>query len=149
MMYSTGNAVDKITYFIAFEIYGLFLPIIVTTYCYIRVYKVLNQIYCMPFIRSQLKTYRVLWYAFIPVVCFLPEFFAASYGLIASVHFSMPLAVAMSVLHRSWNFINLLAYWFLQPADQDNQRDSDIDSDSMNRSISMPQRALKEERICI
>ena len=101
----------------------------------------------MPYLRSQLKTYRVLWYAFIPVMCFLPEFFAASYGLIASVHFSMPLAVAMSVLHRSWNFINLLAYWFLRPADQDNNRDSDGDSDSIDRSISMQHRAFKQEQM--
>jgi len=116
----------KLIYIGIFDIIGIFIPLLITAFCYLNVHRHLTNPYNYPSNGPKSENPRVLWYSFIQLICFLP-------GIIMDIvniwghdyHFGWKLMVFG--LHHSWGFLNVLVYWFLRPSEEP-KRSQSIDS---------------------
>jgi len=108
---------------------GGLLPILITLNYYIKVYNILKDIHI--YSSFQAKSARVLWFAAIQIVCFLPEVVIDVYFLIIGQEPGLTPAFIMYILKRCWPFLNLLAYWFLNDV---NRMRNSLDRNSTDQS---------------
>ena len=111
MVHPLTGVLDRFLFGFVFHGLGGLLPILITLNYYIKAYNILKDIHL--YSSFQAKSTRVLWFAAIQIVCFLPEVIIDVYFLIRGQEPSLTPALIMYILKRCWPFLNLLAYWFL------------------------------------
>ena len=78
---------------------------------------------------------QVLWYPIAQIICFLPGIIADFwYMFIAKeerYHFGP--AIIVNSLHRSWGFLNMMAYYFIRPGKKNNESDLMENNRSINQ----------------
>jgi len=125
---------DRFLFGLIFHGLGGLLPIIITLHYYIKAYNILKEIHI--YSSFQAKSPKVLWFAAIQIVCFLPEVLIDVYFLIIGEEPSMTPAFIMYVLKRCWPFLNLLAYWFLNDVNKARRSLDRESTDQSNTQIS-------------
>ncbi len=116
---------ERITYTFVNDFIGTLLPILVTSFYYLRVYQVmrkLNRSFGAFVNYDKGEFFRVFCYFVIPLICFTPSIIAS----ILQVYYNTGnavLSIIASVLKRVWAILNLLAFWHLNPPSSD-RRDS-------------------------
>jgi len=141
--YPLKGLVDQILFFFFFDLVGTLIPIFITYYLYLQVYKSLKaqEEYCGEPLEENPK--KVLWYSYIQLFCFLPGTLSDAIFMFQGRNSPFYVSVLISVTRRSWGFLNLLAYWFLKIAKKKEEEQSFVDNDnseieksfSMNESI--------------
>jgi len=104
--------------FIIFNGLGYFLPIIITSYCYFRVYRILK-VPSSEITYSKTATTRMFWYSLIPIICFAPGAFLEVWFTLRGEYLPFKASILVNGLHRCWGFMNLLAFWIFKPSDDD------------------------------
>jgi len=104
---------NQIMYLVVFQLLGTILPIVMTFYLYWKVYKRTKG-------AGGENSKHLLWYSAIQIFCFVPGSLLDVIYMFLNIE-SLPFwAIEISSLcHRSWGFLNLLAYWFLRYADNE------------------------------
>ena len=104
--------------FIVFNGLGHLLPILITSYYYFQVYRMLK-VQSLMITYSKTTTTRMSWYPLIPIICFGP-------GALLEIIFTsrascLPFwaSLVVNILHRCWGFLNLLAFWVFKPSTND------------------------------
>jgi len=134
--YPIGDLFDQIAYFILFEVIGTFLPIAMTLTLYLRVYN-----YIKKTTEAVRPNYQFLWYVAIQIFCFVPS--SIIDGVFMFLQYErapFEYELIESVCHRSWGFLNLLAYWYLRYTDEDtsaSEQQSDLDGSSVKSLVDM------------
>jgi len=105
---------DRILFGTVYHGIGTLLPVYLTTYCYVKVYKTLKEAY--QYNGFEVKPSRVLWYSAIQILCFVPEMVIDTFFLCKGEEVIIEGQVIMFITKKSWPFLNLLAYWFFTPA---------------------------------
>jgi uncharacterized membrane protein (DUF485 family) len=117
-MSTSSQLYDSIMYLVVFDGIGGLLPIMVTLYCYYKVYCTLRD---DDFPRElQVRASRVFWYSFVQIICFVPEILADIICSVTNNNYPFGVGAIITFLYRSWGFLNLLIYWFLLPRAEKN-----------------------------
>jgi len=103
-----NNLSNQIGYFVVFLLFGTILPIVITFYFYFQVYKKIKE-------TTGERSKYLLWYSAIQIFCFLPGCVFDTIYMFLNIE-TLPFLVILlsSICHRSWGFLNLMAYWFLR-----------------------------------
>lgn len=104
---------NQVMYLVLYDGIGTLLPIIITFYCYLYVFRSIRATYGTAGKTSHVDASRVLWYSGIQMVCFIPAVLMDITSMFVNFDAFAPGLIAF-VLHRSWGFFNALAYWFLR-----------------------------------
>lgn len=108
--YGLTSAQNQTLYLIFEDLMGTLLPILITLYCYYRVFETLSSM-----TGSIINPTRVLYYSIIQMVCFMPGIIADLVFIFQQSRYNVVCAIVVGFLHRCWGFLNLLAYWFTNP----------------------------------
>jgi len=107
---------NKLMFYLVFDIFGTLLPVLMISFCYFQIYKKLKEAYKFHLAQSRINPNKILIYAFIPILCFVPLVASDPFFTLRGEIIPFPLQLFITVTRRSWAFLNLLAYWFLNPA---------------------------------
>jgi len=124
--YPLEGALDKILYFVFFNLIAKMIPIIIITWCYLKVGYIVRTTfsYAMTQSQSQFSAFRIFGYIFIPMLCFLPGILADIVCSYQGTFYPLWAQVFVYTVRRSWPFLNIMAYWFLTsfeaPEEDDN-----------------------------
>ena len=110
------EASNKPMFYLVFDILTTLLPVLVTSFCYFKVYQKLKDSYKFHLEQSRINPNKILIYAFIPILCFVPLVVLDPFFTLQGEVLPFPAHMFITVTRRSWAFLNLLAYWFLNPA---------------------------------
>jgi len=141
--YPLESLANQILFFIFFDLVGTLIPIFITYYLYLQVYKSLKtqEEYSGEPLEENPK--KVLWYSYIQLFCFVPGTLSDAFFMFQGRNAPFGVSVFISVTRRSWGFLNLLAYWFLKIAKKKEEEQSFVHNEnseieqsfSMNESI--------------
>jgi len=106
---------ERIIYLLIMNGIGCLLPVLVTMWCYYQVYCTLKEI---EYIDPAVKPTRVLWYALIQILCFFPEMIIDIIFTLLGTENPFAASIISYVPKRFWGVLNLLAYWFLNTANE-------------------------------
>ena len=121
---------NKILFFLTYDVFGRFIPLLVVLYYHIKAYKILKNVYG---ITSSSLT-KFIWFGLIPVLLISPATIADVVCLFLGIFRPFGVKLLESCLFRSWGFINLIAFWF--PKHSGNARKDTLFSDFQNVSYS-------------
>ena len=127
LTFPNADESNKVVYYLVFDIACTFLPVLITSFCYFQIYRKLKDSYKFHLTQSRINPNKIFVYAFIPILCFIPLVLADPFYTLAGELLPFPLQYFITVTRRSWAFLNLLAYWFLNPAFE---RKNSLSSDS-------------------
>jgi len=140
--YSNDSLLKLLMGWFLYDVVGTLSPSFIILYCYSRVLNTIKTLY--RFVGPSAgdgKRLRFSFYTAIPIICFLPWIIVdLVYSFIDS---EMPFLIVFIVttFRRAWGFLNLLAYWFLRPQQEDqDQYDFDSSGESGNESDYSPDR---------
>jgi len=104
----------KISFIIVRDFLGRVIPTLATSICYFKLYYLLKDSRdIVSFSRSALL--RLFFYSTIPLVCAIPGILNDISNDFADSYFSKPITTVIMVLRYFWEFLNLWAYWKLNP----------------------------------
>jgi len=104
---------NQIMFYVLYDILLTIVPVLAIVYCYYQVYKTLKSLYEFAISQSQLNPRKVLLYTLIPILTFVPANIADLIYLLPGDIYPFVVSYFISVSKRSWGFLNLLAYWYL------------------------------------
>ena len=131
-----GSSVDndspaKLSFFIVRDVIGRLVPCLATPIFYYKLYYLLKDSSdIVSFSRSALL--RLFWYSTIPLLCSLPGILKNVNSKWSFSYFSMGITTVVMILRYFWEFLNLWAYWKLNPTDgntPDSRKSTQVDSD--------------------
>jgi len=109
---------NQTAFYLLYDILLTLLPVLIIVYCYYQVYKTLKSLYKFAIDPSQLDPRKVLLYTLIPILTFVPGNIANLVYLLPGDIYPFAVSYFISVTKRSWGFLNLLAYWYLNFNDE-------------------------------
>lgn len=111
---SLNDRTDQFLYFLFYQVIGAIVPILITLYCYFRIFEVLRVIDSPS--ESHLKASKLFLYCIMQILCFIPSIICEFiYALIGD---PLPLTVSIveSCLYRVWAVFNVLVFLFFSSA---------------------------------
>ncbi len=118
-IYTVGTSIDdhsscKISFIIVRDVIGRLVPCLATPIFYYKLYCLLKDSSdVVSFSRQALL--RLFWYSTIPLVCALPGILKDINSKWSFSYFSMGITTIVMILRYFWEFLNLWAYYKLNP----------------------------------
>jgi len=118
--YPNDTLFDKVCFFLIADVAAKLIPMIITSVCYYKVYCVIKKSKS----HGDLSPVKTLFYPLSQIVCFAPGVVADFIFLfvLPGQHYPFAAGITINTLHRSWGFLSLMAYWFVKPKEQDEQK---------------------------
>ena len=121
-------------FFLSYVTMGVVLPIMLTMYCYIKVFLRFKRMHQGTLYEKNIKATRVLWFSSIQVICFLPGLVLDIVAALNDKNYSGEIFLVTIFLRRCWGFLNLLVYWFLRSkTSKEEAEESEHYIDNMSR----------------
>jgi len=126
-------------YNISYNFITICIPIIIICYCYYKVTQTVKKMYGFAISASQLRSnsLKMFGYVAIPILCFLPGIVSDLIFSFQGTYYNLEAQIITSIARRSWSFLNLLAYWFLNLPEHHKKRDSVIGDEVPDFSLSL------------
>jgi len=148
--YRISEDSTRITDFVLRNLLGRIVPILVTCFCYLKVYLFMKRSHHD--VKSKQKiSRRILYYSFIPIICFGPSIFldtVQAFRIFILVdEMKDVLRMLNIILQYSWEFLNLWFYWVLIP---NHKQDKESEgSSSIRSSVSSIESTLIKKRTTV
>jgi len=114
--YPLHGLFDKMMYLLFLDFLGYVVPAIIIFTFYYRVSKTIKQSYGFIGASGEVSSTKSFSFAIIPIICFAPEVLSDCYYIFQGINiYPFGVILVVSLLHRSWGFLNLCAFWFLNP----------------------------------
>lgn len=121
--YVEDESSAKIPFILVRDIIGRLVPTLATSICYFKLYYLLrDSMNIVSFSRPALL--RLFWYSTIPLVCAIPGILNDMNNDWAEIYSSPILTAIIRYLRYFWEFLNLWAYWKLNPLSSSKRTDS-------------------------
>ncbi len=78
---------------------------------------------------SKRHSRKLFIYSAIPIICFGPQILGDLFYMIPQNVSPFWVTYTVTTLRRCWGFLNLLAYWFLNPAENQTETEECMDPD--------------------
>ena len=98
-----------------YDVVGTISPALFILYCYTKIYKELNSASSFIGFSRANNPKRIFVYVAIPLICFCPFVIADIVFIFRESDFPFWVVFVASTARRCWGFLNLMAYWFLNP----------------------------------
>jgi len=124
--YPLVGVFDKIMYLIIFDFIGYVVPSLVIARFYYKVAQTIKRSYSFTGTTGDISSAKSFSFAVIPIICFAPEVLSDCYYIFQNINvYPFGITLVVSILHRSWGFLNLCAFWFLNPVTNSLETSSD------------------------
>jgi len=111
-----NNIIFPILGWFLYDIVGTLSPALAILYCYHKIYKELGSQQSMIGFSQATSPKRIFLYVAIPLVCFGPFILADIVFIFRESDFPFWVVFLASTTRRCWGFLNIVAYWFLNPS---------------------------------
>jgi len=114
--YPLHGIFDKIMYLLFLDFLGYVVPALIIFVFYYKVSQTIKNSYGFIGVTGEVSSTKSFSFAIIPIICFAPEVLSDCYYIFQNINiYPFGVILIVSLLHRSWGFLNLCAFWFLNP----------------------------------